>query len=144
MLSWFVLPLRYSTNGAARRAAAYGRLCRSGSTNYDNANLMNGRFLFYHENKAIQCDKWSDNKPSWWNVPVWQRHWNGSVHRNSVRNIGQYDVTIASGSCIDGVTITHLFSVENVSGASRNERHDFRLFRVTWRFKMQMNRGISQ
>ena len=57
-----------------------------------------------------------------------------SVHRYSVRTIDQCDVTIASGSHIDDVTIAKLLTFEIISGAARNERYDFRLFKTTWRF----------
>ena len=90
-------------------------LCWSASTNQSSADRMSGQFLVYHANEAIDCDKCSEDELSCWNVPDWQRHWDENVHRNSVRVIVQYDVTIASGSCIDDVTITHLFSFEIVS-----------------------------
>ena len=57
-----------------------------------------------------------------------------SVHRNNARVIDQCDVTIASGSHVDNVTIAKLLTFEIISGAARNERYDFRLFQTTWRF----------
>ena len=104
--------------------------CAGVATNHNCAGHMSGQFLFYHENEAIHCDKCNDDEPPCWHAPGWQRHWDGSVPRNSVRISGQYDVTIGSGSCIDDVTITRLFSFEIVSGATRNERYDFRLFKM--------------
>ena len=95
---------------------------------------MSGQFLFYQENEAINRDECSDDEPPCWNVPGWQRHCDENVHRNSVRIIGQYDATITIGSCIDDVTVTHLFSFGIVSGETRNERYDFRLFKVTRKF----------
>ena len=60
--------------------------------------------------------------------PGWQRHCDDeSVHRYSARMIYQRDVTIASGSHIDDVTIAKLLTFEIISGAARNERYDFRL-----------------
>ena len=53
------------------------------------------------------------------NRPGWQRHCDDeSVHRYSVRIIDQCDVTIASGSHIDDVTIAKLLTFEIVSGAA--------------------------
>ena len=118
--------------------------CWSGSTNHDSANCVSGQFPFYHEKEAIHCDKCSDDETPGWNVPGWQRHCDESVHKSSIRIIGQYDVMIASGWCIDDITITHPFSFEIVSGPNRNEWYDFRIFKVTWRFKIQMNSGIIQ
>ena len=67
--------------------------------------------------------------------PGWQCHCgNESVHRYSVRIIDQCDITIASGSHIDDVTIAKLLTFEIISGAARNERYGFRLFKTTWRF----------
>ena len=69
------------------------------------------------------------------NRPGWQRHCDDeSVHRYSVRIIDQCDVTIASGSHIDDVTIAKLLTFEIISGAARNERYGFRLSKTTWRF----------
>ena len=69
------------------------------------------------------------------NRPGWQRHCDDeSVHRYSVRTIDQCDVTIASGSHIDDVTIAKLLTFEIISGAARNERYGFRLSKTTWRF----------
>ena len=62
------------------------------------------------------------------NHPGWQRHCDDeSVHRNRDRMIDQCDVTIASGSHIDDVTIAQLLTFEIISGAAWNERYDFRL-----------------
>ena len=62
---------------------------------------------FYSTTKKKQyiSDKCRDNEPPCWNVLGWQCHSDERVHGNSVRIIGQYDVTVASGSCIDDVTI---------------------------------------
>ena len=69
------------------------------------------------------------------NRPGWQRHCDDeSVHRYSVRIIDQCDVTIASGSHIDDVTIAKLLTFEIISGAARNERSGFRLSKTAWRF----------
>ena len=69
------------------------------------------------------------------NRPGWQRHCDDeSVHRYSVRIIDQCDVTIASGSHIDDVTIAKLLTFEIISGAARNKRYGFRLSKTTWRF----------
>ena len=58
----------------------------------------------------------------------WQRHCDDeSVHRYSVKTIGQGDVTIARGSHIDDVTIAKLLTFEIISGAAKNERYCFRL-----------------
>ena len=66
-------------------------------------------------------------------LPCWQRHCDDeSVHRYSVRIIDQCDVTIASGSHIDDVTIAKLLTFENISGAARNEWYDFCLSKTTW------------
>ena len=70
----------------------------------------------YTATNTTTMNRWAEN------VPGWQRHCDESVHWNSVRIIGQYDITIASGSCSDDVTITHLLSFEIVSGTTRNER----------------------
>ena len=65
----------------------------------------------------------------------WQRHCDyESVYRISVRIIDQCDVTMASGSHIDDVTIAKLLTFEVISGAARNERYGFRLSKTTWRF----------
>ena len=117
-------------------------LCQCGTTNHDSADRMSEQFLFYHGNEAIYCAKCSDDEPPCWNVSEWQRQRDESVHRNSVRIFGQHDVKIASGSCIDNVTITHLLLFEIVSGTTGNERYDFRLLRVTWRLKIQMDSGV--
>ena len=67
--------------------------------------------------------------------PGWQRHCDDeSVYRYSVRIIDQCDVTIASGSHIDDVTIAKLLTIEIISGAARNERYGFRFSKTTWRF----------
>ena len=69
------------------------------------------------------------------NRPGWQRHCDDeSVHRYSVWMIDQCDVTIASGSHIDDVTIAKLLTFEIISGAARNERYGFRLSKTTCRF----------
>ena len=69
------------------------------------------------------------------NCPGWQRHCDDeSVHRYSVRIIDQCDVTIASGSHIDDVTIAKLLTFEIISGAARNERYGFRLSKTMWKF----------
>ena len=117
-LRWSGLPLRHSTYewGRWSRQPAPFVLCRSGSTNHPSADRMRGQFLFYHENDAIYCNKCSNDDQPCWNVSGCQCHCDESVHRNSVKMIGQYDVTIASGSCIDNVTITNLLLFEIVSG----------------------------
>ena len=97
-------------------AAAVGPTSAVTEWQHKPRQRTSGQFLFYQENEAIHCDKCSDDEPPGWNVHGWQTHWNGSVHKNSVRIIGQYDLTISSSSCIDDVTITHLFSFETVSG----------------------------
>ena len=64
--------------------------------------------------------------------PGLQRHCdNESVHRYSARIIDQCDITIASGSHIDDVTIAKLLTFEIISGAARNERYNFRLSKTT-------------
>ena len=90
---------------------------------HDSPERTSGQFLFYHENEAIHCEKRSDDEP-----PCWK--------------IGPYDVTIASSSCIDGITIIHPFSFEIVSVTTKNERYGFRLFKVTWSCQIQMSSGI--
>ena len=82
-------------------------LCQCGTTNHDTADRISEQFLFYRGNEAIYCAKCSDDAPPCWNVSEWQRQRDESVHRNSVKIFGQHDVKIASGSCIDNVTITH-------------------------------------
>ena len=72
-----------------------------------SADRMSEQFIFYRGNEAIYCAKCSDDEPPCWNVSEWQRQRDESVHRNSVKIFGQHDVKIASGSCIDNVTITH-------------------------------------
>ena len=99
---------------------------------------------FYSTTKTKPYEKCGDDKPPGWNVPGWQRHCNESAHKDSFRIIGPSDVTIASGSCIDDITITHLFPFEIVSRTTRNERYGFRSFKVTWRFKIQINSGMFQ
>ena len=91
-------------------------VCRSSSTNHHSTDSMSCQFLFYREKEAICCD----DEPPCWNVPGWQRNLNGIIKKNSVRIIDQYYVIIASDSCIDDVTITHLFSFEMVSGLGMN------------------------
>ena len=117
-------------------------LCRRDRTNQDSADRMSGQCLFYHE--AIHCNKCRDSEPPCWNVPGWRRHCDESAHRNSARKNGQYDATIACGSCIDYVTVTHLFSFEIESGPTRNKLYDCRLSKVTWRFEIQMDTGFLQ
>ena len=77
---------------------------------------MSSEFLFNHENEAIYCDKCSDDEPPCWNISALQRHCDWSANKNSVRIIGQYDVTIASGSCVDDAAVTPLFLFTIVSG----------------------------
>ena len=60
-----------------------------------------------------------------------------AIVMNSVRIIGQYDVKIGNG--VDDVTRPPLLLFEIVSGATRDERYDFRLLRVTLRFKATMD-----
>ena len=123
---------RHSTSGAGRRAAACGRLheccAGSGSTNHDSADRMSGQFLFYHENEAIH--RYTTINPAtimtmsrhaetpWLTTSLWW--WTDeSVHRYSVRITDQCDVTIASGSHIDDVTIAELLTFEIISGAAK-------------------------
>ena len=74
--------------------------------------------------------------------PVWQRHCDDErVHRYNVRIIDQCDVTIASGPHIDDVTTAKLLTFAIISGAARNERHDFRLSK---KIQLQTNSGILQ
>ena len=135
-----MLPLRHSTSEAGRPLE-----CCAGVAAQTTAAQTVWVVNFYSITKTKQhCDTCSHDEPPCWNVPGWQRHWDGSVHRNSDRIIGQHDVTITSGSWIDGVIITHMFSFEIVSGATSNGRYDFRSSEVTRRFEMQMNRGIFQ
>ena len=117
-------------------------LCQSGTTNHDSTDRMSEQYLFYRKNETIYCAKYSVDEPPCWNVSGWQRQNDEGVYGNSVRIFGQYDVKIASGSCIDNVTITQLFLFEIVSGTTRNVQYDFRLLRVTWRFKIQMDSGV--
>ena len=91
----------------------------SGSTNRDSADRTSGQF---HENEAIQNDKSRDDDDD--EPPCW----------NALADIDQCDVTIASCSHIDDVTIAKLLTFEIVSGAARNERYGFRLSKTTWRF----------
>ena len=105
---------------------------------------MSGQFLFYHENEAIRCDKCSDDERPCWTVPGWQRHCDETVHRNSARIVGQYAVTVAGGSCIDDVTTTHLLLFEIDSGGLGMNGYSFCWFKVTWRFKIQMENCIFQ
>ena len=114
-------------------------LCQNGSTNHYSADCMSGQFIFYHENEAMHCDKCSKDEPT---IAVkMKRHAETSLAGNGIvmkasRIISQYGVTIASGSCIDDVTITQLFSFEIISGAIRNEQYEFQLFKVTRRSKI--------
>ena len=119
------------------RRPAHECCAGSGSTNHDCADRMSGQFLFYHENEAKHNDKSRDGltMSAMLNRPGWQRHCDDeSVHRYSVRIIDQCDVTIASGSHIDDVTIAKLLTFEIISGAARNERYGFRLSKNTCRF----------
>ena len=69
------------------------------------------------------------------NRPGWQRHCDDeSVHRYSVSIIDQCDITIASGSHVDDVTIAKLLTFEIISWAARNELYGFHLSKTTWRF----------
>ena len=115
-LEWFVLSRRHSTSGAGRRAAACDPLhsCCDGVA-AQNPPAQTVWVVDFYSNVAIHCGKCSDDAPPCWNVPAWQRYWDGSVHRNSVRIIGQNDVTITSGCFIDDVTITPLYLFETAS-----------------------------
>ena len=109
----------------------------SGSTNHDSADRMSGQFLFYHEKKQNTTIHPATimTMSAMLNRPGWQRHCDDeSVHRYSVRIIDQCDVTIASGSHIDEVTIAKLLTFEIISGAARNALYGFRLSKTTWRF----------
>ena len=127
-----------ATPGTARvePVVAFGRTGRpheccagNGSTNHNSADRMSGQFLVYHENEAIHNDKSRDeydDEPSCWNFLAGNAIvMTFSVHRYSVRIIDQCDVTIASGSHIDDVTIAKLLTFEILSRAARNERYDF-------------------
>ena len=59
------------------------------STNHDKQQRMSVQFLFYQENDARACDKYSDNEPPCGKRPDRQRHCDDeSVHGNSGRVIG--------------------------------------------------------
>ena len=94
------------------------------NTNQASWQCMFGQFVFYHKNEARTCD----NQPPGQNVLA------------APLIIDQYDVTIASGSCIIDITMTQLFfSFGIVLGA--NDRQHLRSFRATRRFKLHVSSG---
>ena len=61
--------------------------------------------------------------------PDWQCHCDDErIHRNSVTIIDQCDITIASSSHIDLVTIAQLLTFEIISGVARNEWYGMMVF----------------
>ena len=124
-LEWFVLPLPAQHEWSGPRRPAPRVLCRE----WQHKPLQ--RRPYEWSISILPRKRWA----AMLKRPGWQRHCDDeSVHRYSVRTIDQCDVTIASGSHIDVVTIAKLLTFEIISGAARNEWYDFRLCKTTWRF----------
>ena len=135
-----MLPLPAQHEWAGRRAAACGRAGRPTSavpgvaaqtTTAQTVWVVN----FYSITKTKQNTTINPatvmTMSAMLNRPGWQRHCDDeSVHRYSVWMIDQCDVTIASGSHIDDVTIAKLLTFEIISGAARNERYGFVYLRL--------------
>ena len=133
------LPAQHEWGQPSRGRAGRPHSCcaGSGSTNHSSADRMSGQFLFYHENEAIHNDKSRDDhddEPPCWNALAGNAIVMMKASIDSVRTIGQCDVTIARGSHIDDVTIAKLLTFEIISGEAINELYGFRLSKTMWRF----------
>ena len=129
---------RHSTSGAGRRLPAPQVLCREWQHKTAQRRPYEWSISILPRKRSITQRLIQRRSWRWATMlkrPGWQRHCDHeSVHRYSGRIIDQCDVTIASGSHIDDVTIAKLLTFEIILAAARNERYGFRLSKTTWRF----------